>query len=80
MAWLLVRWVNGTTTVTREGRVSFARPGSPMKEGRFVLGTFSSERMRVLYRSRQNDHLRVMLALVHIVIKPPQFHVPRLVV
>ncbi|GFX88940.1 hypothetical protein TNCV_2576471 [Trichonephila clavipes] len=31
-----------------------------MKEGRFVLGTFHSERMRVLYRSRQNDHLRVI--------------------
>ncbi|GFT87793.1 hypothetical protein TNCV_799091 [Trichonephila clavipes] len=35
--------------------------GSPMKEGRFVLGTFRSEGMRVLNRSRQNDRLRVML-------------------
>ncbi|GFV68315.1 hypothetical protein TNCV_2203461 [Trichonephila clavipes] len=45
---------------------------SPMKEGRFVLGTFPSERMRVLYRSRQNDRLRVMLVLVNIDISPPQ--------
>ncbi|GFS84964.1 hypothetical protein TNCV_1305761 [Trichonephila clavipes] len=47
-------------------------PGSPMKKGRFVLGTFSSERMRVLYRSRQEDRLRVMLVLVHINITPLQ--------
>ncbi|GFV58326.1 hypothetical protein TNCV_2688411 [Trichonephila clavipes] len=54
-------------------RVRFiSRPGSPMKEGRFVLGTFRSERMRVLYRSHQNDRLRVMLVLVHIDITPPQ--------
>ncbi|GFV46918.1 hypothetical protein TNCV_1270361 [Trichonephila clavipes] len=45
-----------------------------MKEGRFVLGTFRSERMRVLYRSRQNDRHSVMLVLVHIDIPPPQFH------
>ncbi|GFV37505.1 hypothetical protein TNCV_4968471 [Trichonephila clavipes] len=43
-----------------------------MSEGRFVLGTFRSERMRVPYRSRQNDRLRVMLVLVHIDITPPQ--------
>ncbi|GFT66178.1 hypothetical protein TNCV_650261 [Trichonephila clavipes] len=43
-----------------------------MKEGRFVLGTFRSERMRVLYRSRQDDRLHVMLVLVHIDITPPQ--------
>ncbi|GFW93098.1 hypothetical protein TNCV_3888391 [Trichonephila clavipes] len=43
-----------------------------MKEGRFILGTFRSERMRVRYRSRQNDRLRVMLVLVHIDIIPPQ--------
>ncbi|GFT82931.1 hypothetical protein TNCV_4434751 [Trichonephila clavipes] len=49
-----------------------SRPGLPMKEGRFVLGTFRSERMRVLYRSRQNDRLRVMLVPVHIDITPPQ--------
>ncbi|GFX03664.1 uncharacterized protein TNCV_2112361 [Trichonephila clavipes] len=49
-----------------------SRPGSPMKKGRFVLGTFRSERMRVLYRSRQNDRLRVMLVLVQIDITPPQ--------
>ncbi|GFY30090.1 hypothetical protein TNCV_4074031 [Trichonephila clavipes] len=53
-------------------RVQFMSwPGSPMKEGRFVLGTFRSERMRVLYRSRQNDRLHVMLVLVHIDITPP---------
>ncbi|GFX86307.1 hypothetical protein TNCV_2561891 [Trichonephila clavipes] len=46
--------------------------GSPMKEGRFDLVTFYSERMRVRYRSRQNDRLRVMLVLVHIDITPPQ--------
>ncbi|GFW60369.1 histone-lysine N-methyltransferase SETMAR, partial [Trichonephila clavipes] len=34
--------------------------------GRFVLGTFRSVRMRVRYRSRQNDRLRVMLVVVHI--------------
>ncbi|GFW31696.1 DUF4817 domain-containing protein [Trichonephila clavipes] len=43
-----------------------------MKEGRFVLGTFRSKRMQVLYRSRRNDRLRVMLVLVHIDITPPQ--------
>ncbi|GFW31903.1 uncharacterized protein TNCV_5040721 [Trichonephila clavipes] len=54
-------------------RVRFrSRPGSPMKEGRFVLGTFRSEQMRVLNRSRQNDRLRVMLVLVHIDITPLQ--------
>ncbi|GFW65767.1 hypothetical protein TNCV_585931 [Trichonephila clavipes] len=54
-----------------------SRPESPMKEGRFVLGTFRSERMLVLYRSRQNTRLRVMLALVHIDITPPQLlHLP----
>ncbi|GFT58661.1 hypothetical protein TNCV_1251061 [Trichonephila clavipes] len=42
-----------------------------MNEGRFVLGTFCSERMRVLYRSRQSDRLHVMLVLVHIDITPP---------
>ncbi|GFW38114.1 hypothetical protein TNCV_835531 [Trichonephila clavipes] len=47
---------------------------STVKEGRFVLGIFRSERMRVLYRSRQNDRLRVMLELVHIDITPP--HTP----
>ncbi|GFY16664.1 hypothetical protein TNCV_2787891 [Trichonephila clavipes] len=49
-----------------------SQPGSPMKEGGLVLGTFRSERMRVLYRSRRNDHLRVMLVLVHIGITSPQ--------
>ncbi|GFV15413.1 hypothetical protein TNCV_4834391 [Trichonephila clavipes] len=44
------------------------------KEGRLVLGTFRSERMRVPYRSRQNDRLRVLLVLVHIDITPPQHH------
>ncbi|GFT13606.1 hypothetical protein TNCV_3830791 [Trichonephila clavipes] len=47
-----------------------------LPEGRFVLGTFRSERMQVLNRSRQNDRLRVMLVLIHIDITPPQslFH------
>ncbi|GFU89152.1 hypothetical protein TNCV_2896001 [Trichonephila clavipes] len=45
-----------------------------MKEGRFVLGTFRYERMRVLYRSRQNDRLRMMLVLVPIDITPPQLY------
>ncbi|GFT67319.1 hypothetical protein TNCV_2359791 [Trichonephila clavipes] len=56
-----------------------------MKEGRFVLGTFRSERMQVLYRSRQNVRLRVMLVLVHIDITPPHslttiasWHIPYL--
>ncbi|GFX37673.1 uncharacterized protein TNCV_1261101 [Trichonephila clavipes] len=45
--WLLLRWIDGTTTAAREGWMRFfARPGSPMKEGGFVLGTFRSERMR----------------------------------
>ncbi|GFV23722.1 DUF4817 domain-containing protein [Trichonephila clavipes] len=42
-----------------------------LSEGRFVLGIFRSERKQVLNRSRQNDRLRVMLALVHIDITPP---------
>ncbi|GFX41398.1 hypothetical protein TNCV_1654811 [Trichonephila clavipes] len=50
-----------------------SRPGSPMKEGRFVLRTLRSERMRVLYRSHRNDCLRVMLVLVHIDITPPHY-------
>ncbi|GFU98807.1 hypothetical protein TNCV_1215231 [Trichonephila clavipes] len=32
-----------------------------LNEGRIVLGTFRSERMRVLNRSRQDDHQSVML-------------------
>ncbi|GFW86716.1 hypothetical protein TNCV_2808711 [Trichonephila clavipes] len=59
-------------TAAREGRGSFAWPGSSMKKGRFVPVTFRSERMRVLYRSRPNDRLRVVLVLVHIDITPPQ--------
>ncbi|GFV87431.1 tryptase beta-2 [Trichonephila clavipes] len=47
-----------------------------MKEGRFVLGIFRSERMRVLYRSRQDYRLRVMLVLVHIDITPPHAPLP----
>ncbi|GFY10935.1 uncharacterized protein TNCV_1124571 [Trichonephila clavipes] len=45
-----------------------------MSEGRFVQGNFRSERMRGLYRSRQNNRLRMMLVLVHIDITPP--HTP----
>ncbi|GFV46347.1 uncharacterized protein TNCV_3232361 [Trichonephila clavipes] len=47
-----------------------------LKKGRFVLGTFRSERTRVLYRSRQDDSLRVMLVLVHIKITPPHTPLP----
>ncbi|GFU89391.1 uncharacterized protein TNCV_1783731 [Trichonephila clavipes] len=47
-----------------------------LKEGRFVLGTFRSKRMRVLYRSRQNDRLCVMLVLVNIDITPPHTPLP----
>ncbi|GFU74080.1 uncharacterized protein TNCV_1642041 [Trichonephila clavipes] len=47
-----------------------------MKEGRFVLGTFRSERIRVLNKSRKNDRLRVMLVLVHIDITPPHTPLP----
>ncbi|GFT04485.1 hypothetical protein TNCV_1929961 [Trichonephila clavipes] len=54
-------------------RVLFiSRSGLPMKEGRFVLGTFRSERMRVFYRSSQNDRPRVMLVLINMDITPPQ--------
>ncbi|GFW10949.1 uncharacterized protein TNCV_4459241 [Trichonephila clavipes] len=55
-------------------RVKINRLG--LKEGRFVLGTFRSERMRVLYRSRQNDRLRVMFVLVHIDITLPHTPLP----
>ncbi|GFS99449.1 hypothetical protein TNCV_4534201 [Trichonephila clavipes] len=58
----------------REGCGSFAWPGTPNKEERFVLVTFRSKRMRVLYRSCQDDRLRVMLVLVHKDITPPQDH------
>ncbi|GFU58800.1 hypothetical protein TNCV_2331781 [Trichonephila clavipes] len=37
-----------------------------LKEGRFVLGTFRSERMRVLNRSRQDDRLRVVLIYIFV--------------
>ncbi|GFU63084.1 transposable element Tc3 transposase [Trichonephila clavipes] len=47
-----------------------------MKEERFVLGTFRSERMRVLNRSCQNDRLCVMLVLVHIDITLPHTPLP----
>ncbi|GFW80848.1 uncharacterized protein TNCV_3779281 [Trichonephila clavipes] len=59
------------TTAARKSAVQITS-GSPMNEGRFVLGTFRSEGMQVLYRSRQDDHLRVMLVLVHVDITPPQ--------
>ncbi|GFX46839.1 hypothetical protein TNCV_4039851 [Trichonephila clavipes] len=54
--------VHITSRVTNEGRK--IRSGYP----------FHSERMRVLYRSRQNDRLRVMFVLVHIDITPPQIY------
>ncbi|GFU01777.1 uncharacterized protein TNCV_1522901 [Trichonephila clavipes] len=47
-----------------------------LKEGRFALGTFRSERMQVLNRSCQNDRPRVMLVLVHIDITPPHTPLP----
>ncbi|GFV99131.1 uncharacterized protein TNCV_1511071 [Trichonephila clavipes] len=47
-----------------------------LSEGRSVLGTFRSERMRVLYRSRQDDRLRGMLVLIHIDITPPHTPLP----
>ncbi|GFW31500.1 hypothetical protein TNCV_1288471 [Trichonephila clavipes] len=62
---LLLRWIDGTTTTVREGCGSFARPGPPMKEGRFILGTFRSVRMRVRYRSRQDDRLRVICQVIY---------------
>ncbi|GFV59509.1 uncharacterized protein TNCV_4791271 [Trichonephila clavipes] len=60
MVWLLLRWIDDAMTSACEDCVFISRPGSPMKKGRFVLGTFRSERMRVLYRSRQNDRLRLI--------------------
>ncbi|GFU34517.1 uncharacterized protein TNCV_1992541 [Trichonephila clavipes] len=47
-----------------------------LSEVRFVLGTFRSERMQVLNKSRQNDRLRMMLVLVHIDITPPHTPLP----
>ncbi|GFW93101.1 hypothetical protein TNCV_3888421 [Trichonephila clavipes] len=61
----------------RNGRYPENEPSflsSLMKERRFVLGTFDSERMRVRNRSRRNDRLRMMLVRVHIDITPPQHH------
>ncbi|GFY33385.1 hypothetical protein TNCV_1898371 [Trichonephila clavipes] len=40
----LLRWKDGPMTAAREGYGSFARLESPMKEGRFDLGTFRSVR------------------------------------
>ncbi|GFU68103.1 uncharacterized protein TNCV_1708171 [Trichonephila clavipes] len=41
---LLLRWIDGDTTAAREWCGYFVRPGSPIKEGRFDLSTFRSER------------------------------------
>ncbi|GFY31543.1 uncharacterized protein TNCV_4693871 [Trichonephila clavipes] len=65
------RWRHGSGA--RKARF-FARPGSSIKEGRFVLVTFRSERMLVRYRSRQDGRLYGMLVLVHIDITP--LHTP----
>ncbi|GFT33884.1 uncharacterized protein TNCV_4383701 [Trichonephila clavipes] len=46
-----------------------------LKEGRFVQGTFRSERMRIRHRSCQNYRLRV-LVLVHIDTTPPHTPLP----
>ncbi|GFX82594.1 uncharacterized protein TNCV_1192691 [Trichonephila clavipes] len=61
-------------------RGPYAKVGSTrdLKERRFVLGTFRSERMRILCRSRQNDRLGVMLVLVHKDITPPYTALPML--
>ncbi|GFV88752.1 hypothetical protein TNCV_3355041 [Trichonephila clavipes] len=53
-----------------------AGEGKVQKEGRFVRDTLRSKRMRVLYRSRQIDRLRVMLVLVHIDITSPHIPLP----
>ncbi|GFT29729.1 uncharacterized protein TNCV_4891391 [Trichonephila clavipes] len=49
-------------------------PGSPMKEGRFVLSTFRSELEYFIDHAKANC-LRVMLVLVYIDITPPQTNV-----
>ncbi|GFS76194.1 uncharacterized protein TNCV_4667591 [Trichonephila clavipes] len=72
VAFAMDRWRHDCGA--RRGRF-IPRPGSPMKEGRFVLDTFRSERMQVLNRSRQSNRLRVMLVLIHIDITPPQTEV-----
>ncbi|GFY35088.1 hypothetical protein TNCV_5044631 [Trichonephila clavipes] len=53
-------------------RVWFFCTARVTNEGRKVRsGCLGSERKRVLYRSRQNDRLHVMLVQVHIDITPP---------
>ncbi|GFS55065.1 uncharacterized protein TNCV_2441441 [Trichonephila clavipes] len=47
-----------------------------MEEGSFFLGTFHSEQMPVLNRSRQDDRHRVMLVLVHMDITQPHTPLP----
>ncbi|GFU26274.1 hypothetical protein TNCV_1791911 [Trichonephila clavipes] len=47
-------------TAAREGYGSFARPGSPMKEGRKIRSQYFPFCTQVLYQPRQNYRLRVM--------------------
>ncbi|GFT98431.1 hypothetical protein TNCV_4625721 [Trichonephila clavipes] len=73
VAFAVERWIGCLSPRLRRAKGTVhITSGSPIKEGRFGLGTFRSERMRVLNRSRQNDRLRVMLVQVHIDITPPQ--------
>ncbi|GFX36315.1 uncharacterized protein TNCV_4932281 [Trichonephila clavipes] len=53
-------------------RVRFFSTARDTNEGRKVRSGYLPFRTRVLYRSHQNDRLRVMLVLVHIDITPPQ--------
>ncbi|GFU60281.1 uncharacterized protein TNCV_3404271 [Trichonephila clavipes] len=69
--WLLLRWIDSAKTAAREGCVSYHGQGHQRrKEGSFWVHSVSNA--RILYRSRQDDRLRVMLVLVHIDITPPQ--------
>ncbi|GFT27686.1 hypothetical protein TNCV_3570581 [Trichonephila clavipes] len=76
MAWLLMRWIDGATTAAREGcgsyHVRVTNVGRKVRSGYLQFRT----RMRGLYRSRQNDRLRMMLVLVHIDITPPPTPLP----
>ncbi|GFT91328.1 uncharacterized protein TNCV_2169111 [Trichonephila clavipes] len=73
----MVNWDFGQITRTApELTPNFPNFRTPPIEERFVLGTFRSERMRVLNRSCQNHRLRVMLVLVHINITPPHTPLP----
>ncbi|GFU08381.1 RNase H domain-containing protein [Trichonephila clavipes] len=53
--WLIMLWIDGSTTVAREDCVFMSRPVSPMKEGRFVWVSSVPNEMRVLYRVARNS-------------------------